>query len=124
MASSSLVIFPPNFFQKVQEESARFGVELMKTTGSMLWGSIQPLFPYIIGVFFIVVAVAMFRALLGETGMLGSVLYHLFFFSILGIITMMFGLEVLFNPWFDLISFLIYIASFRLTGLILQRIKR
>jgi hypothetical protein len=121
MSPTSTAKFISDLLSKIEEESTKMGVVFLRLLIASLWAALQPYLPYIIGIFFLIVLIAMVKALFGETGMLGSVLYHVFFFGTLGIIVAIYGLEIFFNAYFDLISFLIYVVSFRLTGLILKK---
>lgn len=80
--------------------------------------------PYLIGLLFVLLIIASVKAMLGWTGALGSLLYHVFYFGILGIILKVKGLEILFNPYFDLICAVIYHVCYWLTGLILRSFRR
>lgn len=122
--SNNMIFLSPDFYQKIVEESTKWGVAFINIMAITVWSGIKQNLQYIIGLFFVFSVIAVFKALSGETGMLGSMLYHLFFFTILGIIIWIKGAEILFNTWFDLISFLIYMLSFKLTGLILAKLKK
>ena len=55
---------------------------------------------------------------------IGSVLYNMVFFSVLSIIILSCGWDIIFNEFFDLVMFVNYKFSYWLVGLILQSIKR
>ncbi len=61
--------------------------------------------------------------MLGRWGSLGSILYNVIFAAILGLIVLIWGLEILFNTYFELIAAFIYLISYQLTGLIIKRFK-
>ena len=60
---------------------------------------------------------------MGRTGMLGSLLYHIFYFGILGIIVWINGFGILFNPYLDLIDLILYLVCYFLTGLVLDKFR-
>ena len=124
MTSTNTTIFTLDLINKIRAESIKTAVSFLRVIISSLWTGFKPYLPYAILVFVFIVVIAVIKAMLGQVGLLGSVTYHILFFGILGIIVAIFGLEIFFNAWFDLMSFLIYIFSFKLTGLIMNKFRR
>jgi len=116
-------LIPPDFFQNIMASSTAVATEFLRSIFSAFWTSFQPYFPYAVAVLFILLVMASINAMLGRTGMLGSLLYHIFYFAILGIIVWIEGLEILLNPYFDLIGLVLYRFCYWLTGLILQKFR-
>jgi len=119
--AQSLIL--PDLFQNIMASSTVIAVEFAKSILTALWTSFQPYFPYAAAVLFVLLIIASVNAMLGRTGMLGSLLYHIFYFGILGVIIWIKGLGILLNPFFDLIGFLVYRICYLLTGIILQKFR-
>jgi hypothetical protein len=116
-------LIPPDFLQNIMASSTIVAVDFLRSILVVLWASFQPCFPYAVAVLFVFLIIASVNAMLGRTGMLGSLLYHIFYFGILGIIIWIKGLEILLNPYFDLIGFILYRFCYWLTGIILQKVR-
>jgi hypothetical protein len=116
--------FLSDLFQKILNQSLVSAVELTKQFASAIWSSLKPYWPYLVVGLFVILLYLTIRAMLGKWGALGSLLYHLFYFGILGIIVLIKGWEILFNPLFDLIAFVVYRLAYTLTGLFLRRFIR
>jgi len=117
-------LIPPDFFQNIMASSTSVATDLLWSVFGAFWISFQPYFPYAVAVLFILLIIASINAMLGRTGMLGSLLYHIFYFAILGVIVWIEGLDILLNPFFDLIAFIVYRVCYWLTGIILQKFRR
>lgn len=117
-------LLPANFIQQIEASSTEYSVAMLRTILSGLKPTIEHYLPYLIGLLFMLLIIASVKAMLGRTGALGSLLYHIFYFGILGIIIKVKGLEVLFNPYFDLICAIVYRFCYWLTGLILNKFRR
>lgn len=123
MNSTSTVQFANNipklFFSSFDEG--------MKKVARMLWGSsLAFLSEYWLAVMltiFVILIVATFKAMLGHWGALGSLLYNLFYFGFIGTLVWIYGLEIFFNSYFDLLCFIIYVVSYYLVGLILKKFR-
>ena len=103
--------------------STSVAVDFLRSILAALWTSFQPYFPYAVAILFVLLVIASVDAMLGRTGMLGSLLYHIFYFGILGVIVWIEGLEILLNPYFDLIGLALYRFCYWLTGVILQKFR-
>lgn len=74
------------------------------------------------GSYIIIFALIFFVIKFFERG-IGSVVYNLIFFSIIGVVIFVKGWEIIFNNSFELITLFAYIASFKLTHFLLVRAK-
>lgn len=122
--TSTPTFIPADFFKQIETNTVQYGVGFIRMIFTILWAAFRPYLPYAIGILFIMAVVAMIKALLGQTGTLGSLLYHIFFFGILGVIIAIYGLDIVFNSYFELITFAIYVISYHITGLILKSFRR
>jgi len=116
-------LIPPDFLQNIIASSTVLGIEVAKSILIVLWASLQPYRFYIAALAFLVFIIASVKAMLGRTGMLGSLLYHVFYFGFLAIIIWIKGLEIFLNPFIGLICFIIYTVCYWLTGIILQNFR-
>lgn len=123
MTTSSAFLFSTDFYQKIAASSTATAISMLQAIIGATMPSILPYVPWAMGVLFIGLVIASIKALFGQTGMLGSLLYHVFYFGILGIIIWMKGLEIVFNVYFDLICAIVYRACYWLTGLILVKFR-
>jgi hypothetical protein len=123
MTSSTLLFLPSDFFSKFFEYSETMAIGLIEAILKTTFINLIPYWPYIFGSLFILLIVASVKALFGRVGMFGSLLYHVFYFSILTIIVLISGMGIVFNPFFDLICFSIYRFCYWMVGLILQRFR-
>ena len=57
------------------------------------------------------------------SGRIGSIIYDFFYFGILALIILIWGWDILFGTYFDIIYALLYPVSYFLTGLVLQKIR-
>jgi signal transduction histidine kinase len=117
-------VFPSDFLQKILEQIPASAAGLTKQFAEAMWLSVQPYWPYLAIGLFVLLFISTIRAMFGKWGVLGSLLYHIIYFGILGIIVWIKGWEILFNPLFDLISFVIYRLAYMLVGLILRKFRR
>jgi len=116
-------LIPPDFLQNIIASSTVLGIEVAKSILIVFWTSLQPYRFYIVALAFLLFIIASVKAMLGRTGMLGSLLYHVFYFGILAVIIWIKGLKILLNPFFDLIVFILYNVCYWLTGIILQNFR-
>lgn len=73
---------------------------------------------------FVLLNIAMLKFVLtGKWSMLGSLLYNLFYFSILYLIIRIFGPDIIVEDYFKTISFFVYVLGFFLTRLVLNALK-
>jgi hypothetical protein len=121
--STPLFSLPPDLFDKAQETGQAWALELLRAILKSTWSTLSPFWPYALGGFFLILIVVMAKWMMGQTGPLGSLLYHAFYFSILALILWIGGLEILFNPIFDILYALLYPLSYYLTGRILRRVR-
>ena len=116
--------FLSDLFQKILDQTVVSAVELTKQFADAMWSSVEPYWPYLAVGLFVILLYLTIKAMLGKWGALGSLLYHIIYFGILGIIVWIKGWEILFNPLFDLISFVVYRLTYTLVGVVLQKFKR
>ena len=116
-------MLPPDFWQKIMASSTAMAVSVLQILASSTLRASIPYLPWIIGGLFALLVVASVKAFLGETGMLGSLLYHVFFLGILAIIIWIVGWGIIFNTYFDVIAFVLYRSCYWLVGLILNKFK-
>ena len=118
-------LLPPDFFQQllqqIQDQATIFATEMVKMITGMIWSLLRPYWSYLVVSFSLLLIIATIKAMLGQWGVLRSLLYHLFYFGILGIFIAIKGWGILFNPLFDLIAWIVYRVSYKLTGLILGK---
>ena len=110
--------------QTIQDEIIRQGVAMFRGAAHLAWQLFTPYLLYAIGILFLVLLYAVIKASLGRWGTLGSLLYHIFYFGILGIIVWITGFEIFFNGYFDMIAALLYPVCYFITGLLLERFRR
>jgi hypothetical protein len=116
-------LIPPDFLQNIIASSTAIAVEIMESVLMVFWVSLQPYCLYVVASVFLLFIIASVRAMLGRTGMLGSLVYHVFYFGFLALIIWIKGLEILLNPFFGLIGFIVYVACYWLVGIILQKFR-
>jgi ABC-type methionine transport system permease subunit len=116
-------LLPPDLISKTMESAQKWGAEMIHIILKTTLTHIMPYWPYVFGIIFILVIFASIKALSGRTGALGSLLYHIFYIAIFGIIIWINGIEIIFNPFFDLICFIIYTFCYWIVGLILQKFR-
>jgi hypothetical protein len=121
--TSTIGFFPTDFYQKIEASTTALLVTGTQAIVSALLAPLLPYLPWAIGFLFIVLVIASVKAMFGRTGMLGSLLYHIFYFGILGIVVWIMGVQILFNAYFDLICAVLYRLCYWLTGLILDKFK-
>jgi len=70
----------------------------------------------------IILIIALVKAILGRWGMLGSILYHYFYFGILLIVGLIWGSNIFVSDFFHLAcTILLYPACYFLVGVILNK---
>jgi hypothetical protein len=116
-------IFPKNFLQQITGQVAEEVTKGLGMIAGAMWQIIKPYAPYAIGGLFVVLVFATVKAMFGKWGTLGSVLYHIFFFAILGIIVWIKGWGIFLSDYFDIIMAVLYRVCYWITGLILERVK-
>ena len=117
---------PPLFvipLQQIIVSSTAIGGSFLQAIAVSTFHDLMPYLPLILGVLFALIIVAFAKALFGETGMLGSLLYNIFFFIVLGIVIWIKGWGIFLSDYFDLITFAIYLFCYWLVGLILKQFK-
>jgi hypothetical protein len=119
-----LFTLPSDFWQKIMASSTAMVVSIIQITASSTLHDLMPYLSWVIGGLFLFLIIASIKALLGETGMLGSLLYHIFFLGILAIIIWIAGWGIIFNAYFDVVTFVLYRLCYWLVGRILQKFKR
>jgi hypothetical protein len=77
----------------------------------------------VIVVLFIILVIAIFRAIMGRWGMLGHVLYNYLYFGVLFVIGLIWGPEVFVNNFFNVACTIIfYPVCYIVVGLILDKV--
>ena len=66
--------------------------------------------------------IATIKFAFGRWGAMGSLIYHVIYFGFLGAVLTIKGVEIVFDPIFDLIYTLLNPVSYWLTGLILKQL--
>lgn len=122
--TSTPSIIPHDFFQKINEQTTQYGAGFVRMIFTILWTAFRSYLPYAIGIFFLISLWAIVKATMGRWGQLGSIIYHVLFFGFMGTVIAIKGWEILFNTFFDLISLVVYLVSFYITGLILRPFRR
>lgn len=102
-----------SFWQKIQDEATSLLASAIGRALTSYWNNSKLIIILLILIFFI--------KKYEERG-IGSVVYNLFFLSLLGIIISIFSWEILFNSYFEIIYLLIYIFSYKLTRILLRKI--
>jgi hypothetical protein len=123
MTPTSTAQFLADLLQRTEALAEQQAAEFLKILLVATWTDFKPYLPYAAALLFIWLVVTSVQAMFGRTGMLGSLFYHVFYFAILGIVLWIWGLQLIFNPLFDLICFAIYRFCYWLTGLALERFK-
>lgn len=71
-----------------------------------------------------VMVLALFKAMIGEWGMLGSLLYNLIYFGTLFIIGLIWGPEFFLNDFFNAFcAVILYPVCYKIVGLILKKLN-
>lgn len=113
-------IIPPDFFQKIQAEATAQATAALEAA----FHSLAPIFwhflPYAIGGLVVMFIVAFIQAAMGRWGALGSLLYHVLYFGILGTIIWIKGPGILLSDYFDLMIAILYPLCYWLTGQFLR----
>ena len=107
----------PGMFENASKEAA-----------ILIWSVIKSLliewWPWILGVLFIFFFLAVTKALFGQWGMLGSLLYNVIYFGILLLIVLIFGPEVFVNDYFNLaMAAMLYPLVYFIVGLVLTKLR-
>ena len=123
MTATSTALFMSGLIQKMIDQVPAVAASFVRIIAGTLWISFQPYLPYAIGALFILLVIASINALLGRTGMLGSLLYHISYFAILATVIWIKGWEILFNTYFDLVCFVVYRLCYWMTGLVIAKFK-
>jgi hypothetical protein len=111
-STSSLIAI--NFFQQIQDAFTKEAVSMLRTIIKALWPTV---WPYVL-IFVLFVAIVKILS-----GRIGSLIYNIIYFGILFLIIAIWGLEILFSPYFDVIYALLYPVSYFLTGLIHKKAR-
>jgi len=113
-------VFPPDFFQKLLDQTMISAADLTKQFAEAVWSSLKPYWSYFAIGLFVLLFISTIRAILGKWGALGGLLYRIIFWVLVGVSVLIWGWKILFNPLFDLLS----LASYLLVGLILRKFRR
>jgi hypothetical protein len=110
------------------EQVLQIFIDLPVNVIKSLWGIINPIlienWKTIWVTIIILLNIAMLKFFLTQRwGMLGSLLYNFFFFSIMYLIINYSRPEIIFEDYFKNISFLVYVVGFFLTRFILKLIN-
>lgn len=105
---SDTVLFMYNSIEKAQGEAVAFLVPLLQKGLVDMWLHYK---------WFIIIFVVLFLFSKYLDRGIGSVYYNTVYFTLLVIALKIFGLDLIFNAYFDIICFCIYIFSYRITGL-------
>ncbi len=123
MTPTSTAQFITDLFQKTEVLAEQQAAVFLKMLLISVWTYFKPYLPYVVTILFGGLIIASVKAMFGKTGMLGSLLYHIFYFAVLGIVLWIMGLQLVFNPYFDLVCFVIYRLCYWLTGIVLEKFK-
>ncbi len=115
-------LLPPDFFQNVIASTTSFVVDIFNSSLRLFLVSAKPYLPYILAALFILLIITTLKAMLGEWGALGSLLYHILYFGGWAIIIWLKGFEIFFNPFVDLLAFALYKICFWIVGTILRKV--
>lgn len=109
----------PTLILNAFEEGVKQGAHLL---WSVLISTLQQHWRFLMAVFFLIFIVATLKAMIGQWGMLGSVLYNLFYFGTLFIVGLIWGPEVFLNDYFNAAcSIILYPVCYFLVGWILRK---
>lgn len=112
-----------NLLVQTLASSTAIATDILKAVFNAILLSLLPYWPYFLGGFFVLLMVATIKLASGQWGAMGSLIYHVIYFGILGVIIAVKGVEILFDPIFDLIYILLYRVAYWLTGLILKQLR-
>lgn len=116
--STTTPLFSSADIQQIFSSATVFATSIIKDIAVGIW---TMYWPWITGIVILTIFVIGIKILAGQIdSMLGSLLYHVIFCSILVVAVVINGFEVLFSPYFDFF----YPTSYILVGLILSRLKR
>lgn len=101
--------------------------EVPKEFARIVWSIISKVlvksWPWLLSLILVGLIVAVTKALMGRWGMLGSILYNLFYFGILLVVVLIWGPEVFVSNAFAAISAVVfYPISYVLTGMVLDKL--
>lgn len=122
-ATTSSSFLPQDFLQRLLDQMDTAAAEGVRWGFNLLWDALSPYWFYGILILFALFAIASVKFLFGQWSMLGSLIYHFVYFGVLTVIIVIMGVEVLLNPYFDLVYATLYPISYLLTGSILQRLR-
>jgi len=112
-----------NLLDQILASSQQVAADILKMVFNSLWSSLSPYWPYLVLAFFILVIIATIKLLCGQWGAMGSLIFNVIYFGVISVIVIIAGINILLNPIFDLICAILYPVSYRLTGLILRKIR-
>lgn len=116
--STTTPLFSSADIQQIFSSAIVFAASIIEDMAVGIW---TMYWPWITGIIILTIFVIGIKILAGQIdSMLGSLLYHVIFGTILVVAIVTSGFEVLFSPYFDFF----YPASYLLVGLILSRLKR
>lgn len=109
--STTTPITSPEFLKSIVTGMLDIFDNGVKEAYRMIWNAFMEFLIHfwlpVLIILVIVLAVATARALAGYWGMLGSVLYHYFYFGILFVVGLIKGPEVFVHEYFEIVTFLI-----------------
>jgi hypothetical protein len=118
-----LQIITPELIQKIQIGAEEMALSILQAVFHSVLINIKPYIPWLIIGSFLLLGFGVFQAHFGKTKLIGSIIYHIIFFTIFAIIVLIYGPKILLNNYFEAIVGIIYLISFRITGIVLDRIN-
>lgn len=112
--ASTTQLFPPDFFQKIMDSASHQAAAMVGSLADQIRASSWK------SILLLIVVVVVTKLL---SGRIGSVIYDFFYFGILALIIAIWGWDIFFSAYFDIIYALLYPASYFLTGLVLQKVR-
>lgn len=122
-ATTSSSFLPQDFLSRLLDQMDVAAAEGVRWGFNLLWDALSPYWFYGIFILFALFVMATVRFLFGQWSMLGSLIYHFIYFGVLVVIIAIMGVEVLLNPYFDLVYAVLYPISYLLTRSILWRLR-
>lgn len=107
-------IFNAEMLEQAQNEATKIIASGMQTTAGQIW------YLYWRQILILLFIIAFLKIVAGR---IGSLIYNIIFLGILSIAIAVYGFELLFNPYFDIIYLLFYKFSYFLTGRVLAKIR-
>lgn len=125
-ASNTIEFLNPEFVKDIMNTALKVVDDQKKEIAKICWENLLLFLAQhwiqIIMILFIILVISFIKALSGQWGMFGSVLYHYLHIGVLFIIGLIWGPEIYLNIFFGLINLIIYLYSFKLVGKILDKL--